>query len=256
MTLTGVSLEIVSNDVVADVLLDSWVRVPLPAPYNGVYTIFLIITGAKFQLSDKWLQTSNKNRTIISISEKRIDTITKSLSRAYLKDILLKLVQRNPENAKDICNYIIAEKTEINIKISTIESRIKVLVWLSNFFEDKLLFREMTKDDILGYLNNLKKSITEDDSQKWIWSYNVRQVILNKFFRWLYNPEEPDYTKRITPSVMKGIKQLPRKEKTLYKNSDLWTNEEHAVFFKYCPSKRDKAFHYWETIPLPDLTNS
>src|SRR5574339_567724 len=179
----------------------------------------------------------------IDILQKRIEAATKSLSISYYKDTLLKLAQRNPENAKDICNYIIAEKTEINIKISTIETRIKVLVWLSNFFDDKILFREMTKDDILGYLDSLKKTTLEDESQRWIGTYNVRQIILNKFFRWLYNPNEPDQRKRITPVVMKGVKQLSRKEKTLYKNSDLWISEEHAIFLKYCPSKRDKAFH-------------
>ena len=42
---------------------------------------------------------------------------------------------------------------------------------------------------------------------------------------------------------MNGIKQLSHKEKTLYKNSDLWISEEHSIFLKYCPSQRDKAFH-------------
>ncbi len=56
---------------------------------------------------------------------KRIETATKSLSISYYKDTLLKLAQRNPENAKDICNYIIVEKTEINIKISTARNRDK-----------------------------------------------------------------------------------------------------------------------------------
>ena len=42
---------------------------------------------------------------------------------------------------------------------------------------------------------------------------------------------------------MKGVRRLPRKEKSCYKPSDLWTIEEHAIFLKYCPSKRDKAFH-------------
>jgi len=42
---------------------------------------------------------------------------------------------------------------------------------------------------------------------------------------------------------MQGIKRLPRKEKSPYKPSDLWTEEEHLLFLKYCPSKRDKAFH-------------
>ena len=42
---------------------------------------------------------------------------------------------------------------------------------------------------------------------------------------------------------MKGVRRLPRIEKSSYKPSDLWTIEEHAIFLKYCPSKRDKAFH-------------
>jgi hypothetical protein len=32
-------------------------------------------------------------------------------------------------------------------------------------------------------------------------------------------------------------------EKSAYKPSDLWTEEEHEIFLKYCPSLRDKAFH-------------
>ena len=42
---------------------------------------------------------------------------------------------------------------------------------------------------------------------------------------------------------MKGIKQLPRKEKTPYSPSDLWEQREHAVFLKYCPSVRDRCYH-------------
>jgi integrase len=185
----------------------------------------------------KWLDDDNG----IGINSK-IYLITKSLSRKYYGNILQKLAKRNCDNADIICNYIIAEQTEINIKDSTKESRIKVLVWLSNFFDDELSFREMTKKDILCYLDSLRKPITEEASQKWIGSYNARQIIFNKFFRWLYNPQESDQRARQTPIIMKGIKQLSRKEKTLYKNSDLWTNEEYAVFLKYCPSKRDKCY--------------
>jgi hypothetical protein len=42
---------------------------------------------------------------------------------------------------------------------------------------------------------------------------------------------------------MQGIKQLSRKEKSSYKPSDIWTNEDHALFLKYCPEKRDKCYH-------------
>jgi integrase len=101
----------------------------------------------------------------------------------------------------------------------------------------------MIKQDILNYLNNLRKTIDEDPTQRWIGSYTGRQIILNKFFRWLYNSGEPDHTKRNTPACMKGIKQLPRREKTLYSPSDLWEQKEHAIFLKYCPSIRDRCYH-------------
>jgi integrase len=68
--------------------------------------------------------------------------------------------------------------------------------------------------------------------------------VISKFFRWLYNySNEPDSTKWITPSCIQGIKQLPRKEKSPYKHFDMWTNEEHVVFLKYCPEKRDRCYH-------------
>ena len=148
---------------------------------------------------------------------RKINSITKTCSKQYFNNILKKLAKENPENAQTICDYIVAEETEINIKNSTKEGRIKVLVWLSNFYSNKESFREMAKQDIRDCLNNLRKPLTDDPTQRWIGSYNGRQIILNKFFRWLYHPDEPDHRKRETPFPMNGIKQLPRKEKTPYK---------------------------------------
>ena len=162
--------------------------------------------------------------------EKKLESITKSLRKQYFKNSLVTLSKKNIENARTICNYIISEQTEINIKDSTKESKIKILVWLSNHFQDQKSFKDLTKYDILDFLNTSRKSILEDPSQKWIGSYNGRQIILNKFFRWLYNPDEPDQRKRETPSCMIGIKKLPKKDLTSYKPSDLW---EFLVLFLY-----------------------
>jgi integrase len=63
-----------------------------------------------------------------------------------------------------------------------------------------------------------------------------------KFFRWLYNPDEPDPRKRITPPVMNGIRQLKRKAKTNYEPSDVWGDQEYAIFLRFCPSKRDRCY--------------
>ncbi len=170
--------------------------------------------------------------------EKKIDAITNSLSRQYFNTILKKLAIENNENATTICNYIITEQNEINIKDSTKEGKIKVLVWLSNFHKNKK-FEDMTKEDISEFLNSLRRSSDKDPTHKWIGSYNGRQTILLKFFKWLYNPNEPDNRKRVTPSCMQGIKRLTRKEKTAYEPGDIWEDIDHNTFLKYCPYKRD-----------------
>ena len=149
----------------------------------------------------------------------------------------------NPENASVICDYILAEQTDINIKESTKEGKIKVLIWLSNYLANTKTFRQMTKQDILNYLNHLKRPNSEDPNHKWVGSYNGRQMIFNKFFRWLYNPDEPNPKERVTPPCMQGIKKLPRQEKSPYKPSSLWEAREHAIFLKYCPSKLDRCYH-------------
>jgi len=60
--------------------------------------------------------------------EKKINSITKSLSKPYYSSILRNLVKNNPNNANTIYDYIIAEQTELNIRNSTIEGKLKVLV--------------------------------------------------------------------------------------------------------------------------------
>ena len=36
---------------------------------------------------------------------------------------------------------------------------------------------------------------------------------------------------------------MTRKEKSIYKPSDLWTQQDDLLFLKYCPSLRDKCYH-------------
>jgi hypothetical protein len=175
--------------------------------------------------------------------DKKIDYVTKYNSKAYFRSALKKFSAANPENASIICDYIMAEQTQMNIKESTKEGKIKVLIWLSSSFENKKPFRQMTKQDILDYLNNLRKPVSEDPTHKWIGSYDGRQMIFNKFFRWLYNPDEPTPAKRTTPPCMVGVRRLPRQEKSPHKPSSLWNSREHAIFLKYCPSFRDRCYH-------------
>ncbi|HEX5186311.1 MAG TPA: tyrosine-type recombinase/integrase, partial [Nitrososphaeraceae archaeon] len=180
----------------------------------------------------------------ISINiEEKIDSVTKQC-RPYINKLLKDLSIKNFENANIICDYIIAEQIEFNIKPTTKNGKIKTLVYLSNSCNNhEKSFKDINKQDILNHLNTFRKSISEDPSNKWIGTYNFRQMVFNKFFKWLYNPNEPDTTKREKPDCMKGIKKLPRKQKTSYNSGNIWDQRENAIFLKYCPLSRDRCFH-------------
>lgn len=104
----------------------------------------------------------------------------------------------------------------------------------------------MTKDNILDYLNSLRKSSIVEPNHKSIGTWNARQMLFLKFFRWLCSPNEPDVRRRYMPVCMKGIKQIPRKELSPYK-PDILTSEENAIFLKYCPFPHDRCYHAMAT---------
>ena len=136
-----------------------------------------------------------------------------------LKDLSIK----NFENANLICDYIFAKQIEFDIKPTTQNGKIKSLIYLSNSCNNhEKSFKAITKQDIIDHLNTLRKSISEDPANRWIGTYNFRQMIFNKFFRWLYNPNEPDTIKREKPNCMKGVRNLPRKQKTPYNSGNIW----------------------------------
>jgi len=67
------------------------------------------------------------------------------------------MANTNASNAEIICDYIIAEQNEINIKESTKEGKIKVLIWLAEYLKNES-FHEITKYDIMQYLKQSKKN--------------------------------------------------------------------------------------------------
>jgi integrase len=145
------------------------------------------------------------------------------------------------ENALALASYIISMKSEINLsnnyRIDTIEKISRLSIYYG-----KTLFKDMTREQILDFLDNLRKPEASDPLHKWIGTYNLFRIYFMRFFKWLYYPDiEPQ--KRPKPSVVENIPQLKRKEISIYKPSDLWTNEDDAIFLRYCPSKRMKCYH-------------
>src|SRR5919198_1881722 len=133
-------------------------------------------------------------------------------------------------------------RTEVNLSDSYRMDLIRLLSTFSNYFQNKLFFKQITRDNLLASLDSFRKPESIDPLHKWIGTYNIKRVHLTRFFKWLYSPDiEPN--KRPKPSVIDNIAQLKRKEISIYKPSDLWTEQDDALFLKYCPSKRIKCYH-------------
>jgi len=66
-------------------------------------------------------------------------------------------------------------------------------------------------------------------------------IVLTRFFKWLYYPDLSP-KERVKPACV-DVAQLKRKEQSVYKPSDMWTQDDDLLFLKYCPSKRDKCYH-------------
>jgi integrase len=103
-------------------------------------------------------------------------------------------------------------------------------------------YKEMSREDVLLFLDSFRKAESVDPLHKWVGTYNLYRTLLSYFFKWLHFPDlEP--AKRPRPSVIENMPQLKRKEQSIYKPSHLWTAEDDALFLKYCPNKRDKCYH-------------
>ena len=81
----------------------------------------------------------------INIIKNKIEIISRHL-KPHIIRILNSLLQNNPINAKTICDFIIAEQNEMNIRESTKETKIKKIVHLSKYFQHQKTFYDMTKD--------------------------------------------------------------------------------------------------------------
>jgi len=183
----------------------------------------------------------NNNNTCYdnkSVYDKKIELAVEGLT-PFFESLLRERTTR--ENALFIAEYNIASMRETNISSAARKNNIQTLVEFTEFLSQKD-FREMTREDVLLYLDSLRRPDASDPLHRWIGTYNLRRVIIVRFFKWLYYPGiEPD--KRAKPSVVKNIPSFKRREKSIYKPSDLWTAEDDLLFLKYCPSKVDRCYH-------------
>jgi hypothetical protein len=80
-------------------------------------------------------------------------------------------------------------KSEINPSIHYRKDTIMLLCNISTFFKNDKLFKEITRDDFLSFLDSYRKTETADPLHKWIGTYNAYRMHLMRFFKWLYFPD-------------------------------------------------------------------
>ena len=171
------------------------------------------------------------------ILDRKIEETTAGLRPSYAK--VLRIIPE--ENATIIIDYISAARIEVNLSDHYRRDMIQALSIFSRHTGNKH-FRQMTRTDITSFLESFRKTDTVDPLHKWIGTYNIFRIHLMRFFKWLYSPDiEP--SKRPKPPMLQNIPKLRRKEKSVYKPSDLWTHQDDLLFLKYCPSKRDRCYH-------------
>ena len=101
---------------------------------------------------------------------------------------------------------------------------------------------DITKQDIIVFLDKRKKPIEIDPDKKWERTWNDYLARLVGFYRWLYNkgteiPRE-DWQ---TPEPFNSIKKKKNRRHSSYSPNDVWSQEELLLAVKYCDNLRDKA---------------
>jgi integrase len=170
--------------------------------------------------------------------EQKLELATEGLEPYVLEHLKTKI---SPNNAMTIAKYILSMKIETSLSNNYKHIIISSLKLLSEFICNKP-FSNMTRDDVISFLDSIRRNDSQDSMHKWIGSYNLRLTIFIRFFKWLYY-QNIESIKRPKPHVIQNIPPLKRKEQSIYKPSDLWTQEDDFLFLKYCPSKRIKCFH-------------
>jgi hypothetical protein len=131
-------------------------------------------------------------------SNKKIDIATVGL-RPDVNASLYKV--SNKDDALSIADYIISMKSEINPSDHYKTDVIKLLRKLSIFCGKDSPFKQITRQDLLSFLDNFKKPEESNPLHKWIGTYNLYTIHLIRFFKWLYYPDiEP--SKGPKPSVV------------------------------------------------------
>ena len=128
--------------------------------------------------------------TYSDIADPVFDIKIESIVRGLTPDCKKSLQKISKRNALTIFDYIISIQTEINLSSHYRKDLITLLCRFSIEHNHKP-FQQITRSEIVTFLDSFRKSEEIDPLQKWIgtYIYSIYSVHLLRFFKWLYYPD-------------------------------------------------------------------
>ena len=120
------------------------------------------------------ITTSTTTSTTITAADDKFKIVPSGIKN-YRINILNRLQAKSKDNASTIIDYLFSMHNEINPSTGYKTAQIIILSQLSESCNNQKPFLQMTRDDILSYLNNCRKSEDIDPLHKWIGTYNTRR---------------------------------------------------------------------------------
>ncbi len=77
-----------------------------------------------------------------------------------------------------VCDYTMSLNTEINLSDNYRRTNIILLTNLSKFFNNEKSFYQITTEDVLSFLDRLRKAENLDPFHEWVGTYNFYTVQL------------------------------------------------------------------------------
>jgi len=140
------------------------------------------------------------------ITRTKIENATEGLSSDCFNLLHNRVLPASRQNALTVSDYISSMRSEINPSDGYRKNNVLLLCTFSIFFKSKP-FKDITRDDVLSFLDSLRKIESVDPLHKWIGTYNLYRIQLMRFFKWLYSPDL-EQKKRPKPSIIENIPQL------------------------------------------------
>ena len=121
--------------------------------------------------------TSAVATNVSALLDRRIEETSTGLSASCAKH----LRSISETNVITVIEYIAAMKSEVNLSDNYRKDLIELLCKFSRYCDNKT-FKDLTRANVIAFLESFRKTDAADPLHKWIGTYNIYRMHLLRFF--------------------------------------------------------------------------